>query len=137
MGIADIQRKWATKPQPGDFDAHRSLLTQGGFSRNIRTGESPTHGYMVGLHSDLGGEEAVHHLDSFSPQHVADHRQRAAGAASGTNHEIYQGGWAHDGHAYLDRSVNVKDHDEAVALGHKHKQLAIYDVAGGKEEPLG
>ncbi len=132
MSVNDIWARYAKAAtvDHSDVEAHNALMNGGGFSRHVRTGEEPKSGYMVGLHNDMGGEEAVHDLGELTPQHIADHRARAQG-------DYYQGGWAHDGKAYLDRSVNVQDHDQAVEMGRKHKQLAIWDIANSREVPLG
>lgn len=135
MGIADIQRRYArvgTEPTTADHQAYHNLLEHGGFSRHVVTNEPPRGGYMVSLHKDKGGEEFVRDLSEVDPSDIAEHRQRA----KAHNPNLYQGGWVHQGEAYLDRSVNVPDLDQAIEMGHKHKQLAIYDVKNDREIPI-
>lgn len=136
MSVIDIQRRYAgvVTVDRSDEEAHDALIHNGGFSRHIQTGEPPKTGYMVGLHADRGGEESVHDLSDLTAQHIAEHRARARSLA---NPHMYQGGWVHDGKAYLDRSLNIQDRNEAMEWGRAHKQLAIWDVAHGKEIPLG
>lgn len=135
VSVTDIHRRYTGKAVASidDHARYDALMNGGGFSHHVETGETPHSGYMVSLHKDHGGDETVVPLKDLTPEHIAEHRERARQAGGG----IYQGGWVHDGKVYLDRSVNVQDPDEATSLGKHHKQLAIYDVAHAREIPLG
>lgn len=136
MSVADIWARYAGRAvvDHSDEEAFDDLHYKGGFSRHAVTGEVPEKGYMVSLHNDRGGEELVKPLAKISPQDIADHRVRAQQDAS--DHRIHQGGWVHGDDAYLDRSINVEDRDEAMNLGRWHKQRAIYDVKNQTDIPL-
>lgn len=114
-----------------DVQNYHSLLANGGFSHNHVTGEVHHDGYMVGQHDDQGGLGSIHDLNSITPQDLAEHRE-AATAKRGSG-DFHQGGWVNNGKVHLDVSKHVGDKDEAVAEGHKHHQLAIWDIAGNRE----
>lgn len=135
MSIIDIQRRYAKSGTvtKADVDNFTDLMHNGGFTRHVTTGETPKDGYMVSLHRDHGGDEFVRDQHEVEPQDLAEHRTRA----QAENPDTYQGGWTHQGDVYLDRSVNVKDEAQARTLGKAHKQLAIWDVANGRDVPLG
>jgi hypothetical protein len=140
LSITDIHRRYGGRAEPdlSDHEAFDALHHDGGFTRHALTGESPRSGYMVSLHPRYGGDEEVHDLGEITPEHIADHRARTRRAATeqGRREHFYQGGWVSGGKAYLDRSLNVRDRDDAELLGEQHKQRAIWDVEGNEEIPL-
>jgi hypothetical protein len=64
--------------------------------------------------------------------HLKDYIVRNADLLAHVDH--YLGGWYNtdDGQVYLDISVRVQTHDEAVSLARQHNQYAYYDLAQGE-----
>jgi hypothetical protein len=103
---------------------YKTLIeTDGGFSFNTLDNEIPTSGFMV----SIPGHEARVPVDEFDNTDVAAYR--AAITQRGLARPNYfVGAWLNDGYVYLDVSVNVRDLFDAVSLGNRFHQLAIYDV---------
>jgi hypothetical protein len=108
----------------------------GGFTVSPRTGAVPDRGFMV---SRAG------HVHTY-PASVLDHPNRLAAAvhrtlrAEGTSFQgknMYLGGWVHGGKLYLEPSQEIDDQAAAAAEGRARKQIAIWDVAGHREIPVG
>lgn len=140
MGFTEVfaqYRKLAAAPvlqaSQADVDNYHKLL-KGGFSYHLVTGHSPTTGYMVGLNREHGGVAHTFPLSELTPERLAAHRNEAQ-AKAGT--DAYQGGWIENGKVYLDVSHNVQNRDEAVAMGKKHNQKAIYHIDKDEDIPTG
>ena len=134
MGFREVHAYWRVAAVDFNEIDHKNLMDlhhHGGFSRNPLTGESPTEGYMVGIHSRNGGVAHSVSLGEFSPQYLATHR--AAARHLLTQPGYYQGGWSDHNHVHLDVSKNVLDHDEAIREGHNNDQIAIWDVKNNRE----
>lgn len=50
------------------------------------------------------------------------------------NHNTHIGGWRENGKYYFDASIIVQDKEEAIRIGKKNEQIAIYDFQAG--EPI-
>ena len=106
-------------------------LKEGGFTRHIPTGKVPTTGYSVAL----PGHEQHTPLSKVNARWVRNYRRQHQAALNRA--ETSWGGWVYDGDAYLDVSVIVKDRAQAIALGVKYKQIAIWDIEQGEEITIG
>lgn len=108
----------------------KDTIANGGASYNLITGEyNPTTGYMVGLYNKdqvvpLGTAKGLQYdVADF----IKDNAQILLG---GTVTDCYfLGSWVHEGEVHLDISANVLDLKEALFLGKKYGQLAIWDCA--------
>lgn len=101
-----------------------------GFSYNLE-GNSPTSGFMV---SPNKGTERVLSMNSIADadtdKYVQDHREELA------KKDMYVGGWVSDGKAYLDVSINTPTALEALEIGKRGNQEAIYDIANDRSIPV-
>jgi hypothetical protein len=99
----------------GEYDHARlqDLIANEGFSHHPDRGAAPSSGWMASYHAPEGsGVAAVHHISEITPEHIAAHREAAAGHLN--KEKSYQGGW-HDtatGDVYLDASKHFDDDDE-------------------------
>jgi len=98
-----------------------------------RTGNSPSTGYMVSI---PGHTQVVSAGALKGPQAgdiIADYANTHASALASP--EAHIGRWQEPGtdKVYLDVSHNIKSRDQAVKLGRKHNQIAIWDLKHGRE----
>jgi hypothetical protein len=91
---------------------------------------------MVGLNREHGGVAHVFPLSALKPEKLAEHRH-AIEALHGPRADAYQGGWIEGDKVYLDLSHNVHDRDQAIAMGQKHNQKAIYHIDNDEDIPTG
>jgi len=108
----------------------KSTIQNNGASYNLITGElNPNKGYMVALQ----GKEQRFVFDTYNTKslqyNVANYIKDNALILIGgvVCSDYFLGSWVHNGEIYLDISVNVGDLKEALFLGKKYKQLAIWD----------
>ncbi|WP_158881959.1 hypothetical protein [Amycolatopsis anabasis] len=99
---------------------------EGGFSVSPLTGHDVRSGYAVSLHPDrerqIGGKVTPEDIRDFAYDNAA---VLMAGG-------VVLGGWRDDnGVSYLDITTIVYDREEALALGRKYGQIAIWDFARG------
>jgi hypothetical protein len=98
-----------------------NTLQDGGRSYNPTTGQvNPSEGYMVAVY----GSELVVPLDQFGPDVLKEYYLENASKATPNT---FVGSWVDGGNVYLDLSNHVSDLHEAVTLGMKADQKAIYD----------
>lgn len=128
-------------------------VTEDGFSIHPITGQSPTTGFMVSLPPEYG---RVIPLSDFTsergPQIVADYLMQVRqylndnAVLGGTRLpegdqtselNIYAGAWVQDGQVFLDTSQQVDSRQDAVTLGKRRNQIAIYDVVAGQSIEVG
>lgn len=115
----------------GEYDHARlqDLIANEGFSHHPTHGAAPSTGWMASYHAPEGsGVAAVHHISAITPEHIAEHRQAAAGHLA--NDSSYQGGW-HDtatGDVYLDASKHHTDLHQARDFAANQKQKAIFHL---------
>lgn len=98
-----------------------------GFTVHDHFGDSPRSGYMVSISP---ATEKVIPLASVTAQDIADYRNAHKDLLADPDN--YFGAWVWEGNVYLDISRNVRDRDEALALGRRYNQLGIYDLARGE-----
>lgn len=107
--------------------AAQSLKTSGGFSLD-KDGQSPTSGYMVSPYKErervIDGDASASDISIFEKDN--------ADLLDKPGH--FLGGWKDSGKTYLDVSLNVPSRAEAHALGLKHGQLEVWNVAESKSE---
>lgn len=103
-----------------------NTLNAGGITIRLADGDMPGDGYMV----SLPDSEHVVSVTEFDGRAVRNYVKHYADAFA--RPDAYLGTWLDAGKVYLDVSVRVCDRDAAIALGHKHAQLAIYDVASSE-----
>lgn len=93
-------------------------------------GESPTDGYMVGGYVPT----VIIPRDQFTQGDVAkfitEHAAKLAEAGS------YIGTWVNEDSVYIDLSKRFTLLSDALIIGGKHGELAIWSVAMGKEISL-
>jgi hypothetical protein len=100
----------------------------GGFSIDVKTGQSPQSGFMVSIYPE---REQKEHILTFSAttlnQYITDNIDLLLQSGA------FLGGWhdPDDDTVYLDVSVKTDNLVDAVLMARKHGQLAIYDIAGG------
>ena len=79
------------------------------------------NGYMVSLKD----HELKISIEALSNELLKDYQQIAK------HHGAYVGLWLDNNDLYLDISINIKDHQQALKLAHDNKQLAIYHIEKG------
>lgn len=126
--LVDLSRGTRTA-SASDTDLHQALL-EGGFSHHPTRG-TPSDGYMV----SIKGSDAVHHLSTVQPEHLAAHRAQHADHLAPEGR--YQGGWLDKGtnEVYLDVSHNFGEHQEHEAreFAMDHQQKAYYHLGSDQE----
>ncbi len=90
----------------------------GGFSINADL-HQPTDGYMVGGY----GFQQQLNTTRETVEELLPH-------ATGSH---YIGCWIHMGNVYLELSTYHEDRDDAMAIGRKRDELAIYDVKNNQD----
>lgn len=114
--------------------ARRAQAPSGGFTVDPRTGTDVSSGYAVAIHPELsrvvspGGQvkQALKDYVHDNPEAFEDPTNKF-------------GAW-HDpdtDQVWLDVSTVVSDRGEAVELGKRHNQIAIWDIVAGQEIPTG
>lgn len=111
-----------------------NTIKNGGCSYNISTGEiNPKDGFMVAIPNM---ERTVKLSDGFNEVHkvLANFLHDFSGEIV-DNENIFIGSWYNkdNGLIYFDLSEKIINIWDAVSLGNKRKQLAIWDNANGKE----
>lgn len=107
-------------------------VNAGGSSRMLHDSSEPPGArgdYAVGL----PGHERVYN-GAVTRQAVAAHRQRLLADPTVSSHPAaMQGGWQHEGQAYLDASVKVQGRRAAQAGGRAGQQIAVYDMHNDRD----
>lgn len=112
---------------------------KGGSTYNLVTGQgTPTTGYMVALQ----GKEQTYAFDPKNTKglqydvanYIKENTIILLGGA--VCNDYFLGSWVHKDKLYLDVCVNVGDKDEALFLGKKYGQIAIWDCANQTEIEL-
>lgn len=95
-----------------------------------------TEGYMVSCDASVHGiGEHKIRVDSATPVSVVAYEDivlRAKRVLEAAVDSYWVGLWVDGGYLYIDISIHVKDLGEAMRLGRKWGQQAIYDIAKGK-----
>lgn len=102
-----------------------SLYSGGGFTLDPLFGEKPRQGWAIGL----PGHEVQIPLARITAGDIDSHARSIPVNA-------YQGGWVKDGIVYLDAVQIEPDRIEAIRLGMKYGQRAIYNLRTGEEIDL-
>lgn len=109
--------------------------TNGGYSINLRTGESPKDGFMVGKYANDSPHNTVIPLDEATPGTAIAHAKKNASELD--KPDMYYGTWVgDDGNVYFDVSRRFEKLEDAFAFGRKTKQEAIFDVSSQKGIPI-
>lgn len=125
-----------TTAMPGNAIAPEVRSSPAGFSISaLGTGKMPTTGFMVAQ---------TDHTHTF-PASVMDDDRKLADAidemllaeSDSFGEGTYLGGWVHDGKLWLEPSDNVSDPAEAQRMAAERNQIAIWDVANGRELSTG
>lgn len=109
------------RPVVSGQDLSRQLQTEGGFSVDPYTGQTPQSGSMA---SAFGAEEQ--YPGTVSPSQIESYAQRRGPHMQSTG--AYMGGWQDDDTAYLDQSRRFGDRDQAMEYGRRNAQRAMYDL---------
>lgn len=101
------------------------LYHSGGFTYDPLFGTEQKRGWAVGLE----GYQKTFQLERINARDIDEHAQLIP-------HNAYQGGWVDDGTVYLDAVQIEPDRVEAVRLGVKNGQRAIYNLRTGELQPI-
>ena len=102
-------------------------LSNNGASYSILTGElNPTNGYFV----SIANKGVTVDLNNFTQKDIVVFISENYDTLSQENHFI--GSWISEGIVYLDVTVQVTDKRNALELGYRNGQQAIYDANVGK-----
>jgi hypothetical protein len=107
------------------FDAreiHRATVTDGGSSTDL-LGHVPTVGYMVSVYASKG---LILPVSQFTPELVTEYAANHQEILAREDH--YLGTWIDSGRVYLDIALRVDRLEEALELGRRHRQLAVFDL---------
>ena len=107
-------------------NVYTETLANQGYSTDL-TGKKPTSGYMV----SVPNHEKVVPLDNFNANAIQ--KYISSNRADLEELEAFLGTWVNEGKVYFDVSVNIGDLQEALELGKKYKQLAIFDLSNFSE----
>jgi hypothetical protein len=104
-----------------------------GASVAVADGTGPAAGYMVSL---VGAEQvkALRPDKADIVEWIEDAAKPLVAAAQQLGHKPYLGVWLDDatGRWYLDVSINVGDLSQALTIGARGHQKAVFDVARGE-----
>lgn len=106
----------------------KKIIKKGGTTINLNgqnKHKSPKKGYMVSIQ----GKEQTYKINEpmwFLQARLLTYIGKHAGLLASKN--IYLGLWVDDGVIYFDLSMRIKDKDEAISMGKRHQQLAIWDI---------
>jgi hypothetical protein len=129
MGGRHTGRLFRTGAAEYDHARLQDLIANEGFSHHPDRGAAPSSGWMASYHAPEGsGVAAVHHISEITPEHIAAHREAAAGHLA--QPDSFQGGW-HDtatGDVYLDASKHHTDLHQARDFAAEQKQKAIFHL---------
>lgn len=108
------------------------IVNDGGYTWSPYEDGEPDSGYMV----SLNGYEQTYRLNDFrliGDGMVTVWASRADVQAAINVHGTWFGAWVDGDTVYLDVSEHVTDRETALRLGAERDQLAVWDVAAGKE----
>lgn len=117
----------------------KETIKHGGSTYNLVTGQgTPTKGYMVALQ----GKEQTYNFDLKNTKglqydvanYIKENTIILLGGA--VCNDYFLGSWVNKGKLYLDVCVNVGDKKEALFLGKKYGQIAIWDCENQTEIKL-
>jgi hypothetical protein len=107
-------------------DFVENTRVNGGSSLNFVTEQlDPKEGYFVSIE----GHEAKYNLDGFGPLSIGQYLQKVAFQITP---KTFIGSWVNEGQVCMDLSEQLFDKRQAIELGYKRNQLAIYDAAKGE-----
>jgi len=101
---------------------YEDTRANGGSSTDL-LGKSPTTGYMVSIYP---GRELSLYEEDFTPYAIANYIANHVEVLAREDH--YLGTWNTNGLIYLDIALNVPKLEEALSLGLRHRQLAVFSV---------
>ena len=107
----------------------QQIRTNGGFTAD-QNFNAPTSGYMVSL---AGTEVQFKTFPSMSDEQLQRECQEYFDGIDWSRDDIYFGAWVHNNVLFFDNSINIKHLDVAMAFGRANNQIAIWDIAEGKE----
>lgn len=106
---------------------YSETLQNGGASYSILSGElNPTNGYFV----SIANKGITVDVNDFNQKVVADFISE--NAIQLNQAKYFVGSWIEKGIVYLDITVQVTDKRNALELGYRNGQQAIYDANVGK-----
>jgi hypothetical protein len=101
---------------------HETTLATGGSSTDL-LGATPAKGYMVSVHPQHG---LIVPVSQFTPELIAEYVANQIERLHFEDH--YLGTWIDSGRVYLDIALRVDRLEEALELGRRHNQLAVFDL---------
>jgi hypothetical protein len=107
------------------------IKASGGFTYQPVDATSPRTGFAV---ASFRGAERVFDLDRLTVEDVYDYITEHVDKFE--DRRIHIGAWVDGGKVYLDLSTVVADKAEAVQLGIRHDQLAVFDLAKFETIPV-
>lgn len=111
-------------------DLLTSVEVTGGWTVNVHDGSVPDHGYAVGGDPNVPERIIPSWRQMFGPvthRIIRDHLRAIESAGAG-----HTGGWDDDGVLYLDAPTIIESRSQAVALGRKRGERAIYCLHTGE-----
>ena len=103
---------------------------QGGSTINLATGQAVKEGFAVAVSKDF---EKVLDRPTITPDDIDAYKKEHADFLS-KNPNAVVGTWVDNGKTYIDISIVTPNQEEAMKIGKKNKQLAIFDL--GKMESV-
>jgi len=101
----------------------RRIKEEGGFTYQPVNNTTPKEGFAV---STFKNHERVFDADKITLDDIADYVLERWDQFK--DPKVHVGGWVDQGKVYLDLSTVVKSRDEAIRLGKRHNQLAVFDL---------
>ena len=112
---------------------HDKARANGGVTWNIANGRSPRTGFAVAISKRI--ERIIERplFDSDIEEFCRDNSQAIAAGNLVFKDQVCLGLWKNEGKWYLDLSIACDTLDEALTIGRQSRQLAVYDLANGKD----
>lgn len=108
----------------------KSIRANGGFTAD-KSFNTPTTGYMVSI---KGTEVQFPNYSTMSDEQIErECYHYYLNEVNWKRQGVYFGAWVYDGVLFFDNSINIQDLEVAIAFGRANEQIAIWDVANGKE----
>ena len=127
-GSSDIPTERGTITHEEVHPILAAVKAGGGFTYQPVDDKTPTQGYAV---ASFPGAERVFDQDKITVDDIFNFLKDHADKFD--DPEVHAGGWVSDGKVYLDLSQVKQNEQEAVDLGVKHNQYAIFDLGNFKE----
>lgn len=134
--LANIQQKANAKETDINPQALVNILdthnAKGGSTVDLKTGKPVTEGFAAAISRDY---EQIIPGTKITPEQLAEYAAKHHDVLA-ANPRNTIGTWVADGKTYIDISTVVPTKEEAIELGKKHNQLAVFDLENFAEIPI-